>query len=459
MDVPDSPFDDEQQQQQQQQSLPKSHLEWSDRQRRILTADGRATELYCASRGYPFEESELPHHHLGRGATRPVFGAWKKQKLGADADTGADADADSETVIVGAWFRALFVGESDFTSRRDEDVCNVQTRTLFVDLRIPKSRRHVFGDRYRQILSLADLKDGDELRWHARQHVFAGHSVLVTSDARPGMAGCCVRHHCLDWNYVGVKRPVPNKWWIERNAERYPHLWKEWSYATNDVGHPYYGEVWERLSSSSSFGHGDDVVRLSSTPNNGSDSSTQQAVIALRKRGATGRGGPTSRQDGTDDNDDDDDGVLVIVGDHFNFCVGRPLAGLQNERGVDYACCTSLVDLVDRAVAQGDFGTARAWLGRIGGGHGRISRGWKIDLATEFWREGTPFWNPDQKLVVAGDSMDDCTVRHGRDEWDVFECNMPSAAELKSFLIPASGSIEASDRTQSAATKRQRLLG
>jgi hypothetical protein len=406
MDAPDSSLLDEHQQ---HRSLLNSHLEWSDRQRRILTADGRATELYCASRGFAFAESELPHHHLARNETRKVFDAWKKKQWMSDSDC-------ERMGVVGAWFRTLFKGESDFTSRHDEQAYNIQTRTLFVDLRIPRSRRHVFGRRYGHISSLDDVQDGDELRWHARQHVFAGYTEN-TSDKWPGMAGCCVRHHCLDWNYVGAQRPVPNKWWVERDAQRYPNQWKEWAFATNDVGHPYYGEVWERLSSSTSSS---DTVE---------DSCTQQAVIALRK---------TTSLKG----DVEEDGVLVIVGDHFSYCVGRPLAnpvpGNEN-----YADCTSLVDLVDRAVEQGDFGTARAWLGRIGGGHGRISSGWIVDLATEFWREGTPFWAPDQ-ISVAGGSLDACTVRHGPDEWDVFECNLSSTTELKSFFIAASSNAEAS---------------
>jgi hypothetical protein len=414
MEVPNSSFDE----QQEPQSLLRSHLEWSDRQRRILTADGRATEMYCASRGFAFAASELPHHHLARNKTREVFDAWRKKQ--------GMSDSESDTMVVGAWFRTLFMGESDFTSRHDEEAYNVQTQTLFVDLRIPRSRRHVFGRRDRQVSSLDDVQDGDELRWQARQHVFAGYTEH-TSDKRPGMAGCCVRHHCLDWNYVGAQRPVPNKWWVERNAQRYPNQWKEWAYATNDVGHPYYGEVWERLSSN--------------TPSSNSveDPSTQQAVIALRKRALSDRRGPTGQGA---DSKCEDDGVLVIVGDHFSYCVGRPLddpvPGNEN-----YADCTSLVDLVDRAVDRGDFGTARAWLARIGGGHGRISSGWIVDLATEFWKEGTPFWAPDQ-IVVAGVSLDSCTVRHGPDEWDVFECNLSSATELKSFFIAASSNAEAS---------------
>ena len=39
-------------------------LDWSDKQKRILTAHGKADDYYTTERGFPFTEDELPHHHL-----------------------------------------------------------------------------------------------------------------------------------------------------------------------------------------------------------------------------------------------------------------------------------------------------------------------------------------------------------------------------------------------------------
>jgi hypothetical protein len=324
-------------------------------------------------------------------------------------------------------------------------VYNLQARTLFVDLRIPLSRRDAFGSsRYAAIRSVGDM-DGEELRRYARQHVFAGYSRAGSVPAatppdcdadasgstsggssvrcqRRGMAGWCVRHHCLDWNYVGVRRAVPNKWWIQLHPGN-SDVWREWAYATNEIGHHYYGEEWDRLPSASS-------------PSSRLD---DEGIVAFRRRASGGSG----------EDNDAEDGVLVIVGDHFNYCAGRALvrnseadsrATVASAAADDEAACASLVDLVDRAVACGEIDVARAWLGRIRGGHGRISAAtsgsgcsWTIDTAVEFWREGTCFWSGVPAKLI-GDSVDACRIEHGQDAWEVFECSLPSIEELESVL-------------------------
>lgn len=55
----------------------------------------------------------------------------------------------------------------------------------------------------------------------------------------------CTRFHCIDWNFVGVPRPLPNKWWVEMAQDK--QKWKEWVYATNEDGQYYYCEHWQRL--------------------------------------------------------------------------------------------------------------------------------------------------------------------------------------------------------------------
>jgi hypothetical protein len=426
------------------------HLTWSDRQGRILTANGRAAKYWSA---VPFEEADLPHYWLERNETRQSFDSWKAGDLARISLTDR---VDSGAIIVGAWCRTVFFGEWDFSSHKDEHVYNLQSRTLFVDLRIPRSRLEavVFGssDRYSSIQSVQDLRRGQELRWYARQHVFAGYSRLTaTAEEKEkvagvsigaGMISSCVRHHCLDWNYVGVRRPVPNQWWIQVHPDN-RDVWREWAYPTNDIRHHYYGEEWKRLVPSSRSNVGKIELEV--------------GVVAFRKRIAA---------------DEDEDGVLVIVGDHFNYCVGRPLvrrgtggaaaARNDDDDAVPYGA-SSLVELVDRAVAGGDLDTARAWLDRIQGGHGRVSAGWTIDCAIEFWKEGTRFWSSslseEEPVRLVGDSVDACVIVHGRDEWTVFECNIPSIQSLKSFLrLPRTAETEIASVQHRGEAKRLRAL-
>jgi hypothetical protein len=432
--------DDDQDHERRRQLLVRSqqdHLDWSDRQGRILTANGRAIAYWSA---VPFEEADLPHYWLERGGTRQAFDEWNEARDRAPRIGGTGGE-DHDAIIVGAWSRTVFFGEWDFSTRRDEHAYNLQSRTLFVDLRVPKSRRDVFGSAYGDrgssscIQSVRDMRRGEELRWHARQHVFAGFSRLTRAGPASagaagacrarggggpgaGMAASCARHHCLDWNYVGVRRPVPNQWWIQIRPGD-PDVWREWAYPTNELGHHYYGEEWERLTPSAHW------------------SGEKEGVVAFRKRASA-----------------DEDGVLVVVGDRFSYCAGRPLVrsgGGGGDKSVTVDVppygAASLVELVDRAVEAGDLDVARAWLGRIRGGHGRVPGGWTIDCATEFWKEGTSLWpsSPEREEPVrlVGDSVDACAIVHGRDEWGVAECNLPTLEALESFLrLPKTAALE-----------------
>ena len=47
-----------------EQLLRDCHLDWTAKQGRILTANGRANEYYCQERGFPYQEEELPHYYL-----------------------------------------------------------------------------------------------------------------------------------------------------------------------------------------------------------------------------------------------------------------------------------------------------------------------------------------------------------------------------------------------------------
>lgn len=364
----------------------RQHLDWSAKQGRILTDDGAALRHYSARNGFPFSPRELPHHYLERGRTRAAFRTWAAAPV-------------RRSPIVGAWGRPLFAGRRERSTDRDEAVYNVQTGGLFVDLRIPRGRPAARGEATgrtppnpRRVLeSLSNL----DLRLQARQHAFGGWSVLTTEAPRDARA-ICTRHHCLDWNYVdGKPRPRPNKWYVERENDR---RWKERSYATDGRGQSYYFELWQRLT-------GDD--------------GGAGARLAMR----TQRGGR--------------DGLLVVVGDHFNYLLGRQWTGRERA----YPQAENLVELVDAALAAGDRATAASHL-TLQGGHGTLSSGWRVDASLQPWDEGRSLFDLLGRgaVRVGGEASDVLSweVSIGATRWCVYESSCRSTTELEQLLTSTS---------------------
>jgi hypothetical protein len=354
------------------ESLRERHLDWTAKQGRILTANGRANEYFCQERGFPFEEDELPHYYLMRG----------------DCDTSFP-HLISQPPICGAWSRAYFVGGWEYSSDQEETVYNVQTNTLFIDLRVPTTRKRLLPS---TATSLSDYTV-EHLKYYARQHVFCGFSVVSTEKQIERLV--CVRHHCLDWNFVGTPRSRPNKWWIEMNDDS--NKWKEWAFATDDHGQHYYCEQWERLP--------------------GGESS--EPVLALRKQRL-------------DDNNDDEDGMLLVVGTHFNYIKGH--AVLASGCCHKYPNATSLVTLVDAALEAGDLATALEWLGRIEAGHGHVDN-WIVDCAIQPWKENTRLFQKEELVVTGGNDFDEtCHVLWKGERWNVFETTFQNVQQLKDLF-------------------------
>jgi len=398
----------------------RQHLDWTAKQGRILTDSGKALQHYSEGNGFPFLQQELPHHHLECGRTESVFRKWAMERLTAlegQNDKAKEAipvlilpngtkakSLLSPSPIVGVWDRPLFAGKWEHSTNNDERVYNVQTGTLFVDLRIPRSKPleewETLGrqpkssnDDPRAILeSMSD----SALRLHARQHVFGGYSVLTTESGKGPERALCTRHHCLDWNYVkGKPRPRPNKWYIESNdSTSPPNIWKEWSYSTDENGQCYYFETWQRIE-------GDD---------NG-----KGLRLAMRRT------------------DDGNDGILVVVGDHFNYILGRRWNG--NEK--TYPNANSLVELVDTCIDLGDRETAISHL-TLDGGHGTISSGWKIDCAIQSWNHGKTVLvridGGNVRVIGNGSDFFSWEVSIGKTSWCVYESSIRSASELERLL-------------------------
>jgi hypothetical protein len=395
------------------------HLDWSDQQRRILTANDQATVYYHPDRGYSFEETELPHYHVLHSLDNPhqdVFKLWKQEQN----------QRDKPSPIVGAWKRVLFYGGWDFTTSVDERTFNLQSFTLFIDLRIPITRELVFTEQRRQqIHSIADLTH-DELRYYARQHIFAGFSkleyYLKGDNDHNAFDVSCTRHHVMDWNFVGTPRSRPNKWWIQpchfvendSNASHNNHKikkkkqWKEWAFARDFAGQYYYCEQWEQLT----------------VPDTNPVTQTFQKetfILALRLKSnkATNK-----------------DGMLIVIDNEFNYIVSQrsslPLLECLPKPN-------SLVELIDTAVAQNDVKMARTWLGSIQGGHGHVHvngvdnvthNSWTINTSIDFWNQDTSLLQAGD-VVINGETVEDCQIVWNNEEWVVFESSCESVEELR----------------------------
>ena len=241
-----------------------------------------------------------------------------------------------------------------------------------------------------------------ELRLYARQHVFGGFSKLQKENNRL----LCTRHHCIDWNYIPNRpRPRPNKWYIEGDQEDKPfNAWVEWSYATDENRQSYYWERWERLPG---------------------DKLGNSLRLALRK------------QKNMDDSAESHvDGILVVVGDHFNYMIARQVPAHVK----DYDNANNLVELVDSAIVEGDRDTAIAYLS-LDGGHGTVSSGWLVDCSIQPWNHGKRLVNCIQgcedteiKVIGYGSDFINWKVVFGKSAWDVYECSLQSASDLELSL-------------------------
>ena len=363
--------------------IKEVHLDWSSKQGRILTGSGIAEKMYTAERGFPFSTSELPHFYKMAGTSVEAFKSWKEQGL-------------TSTLVVGAWSRPLFVGGWEHSTDRDELVFNLQTPSLFIDLRLPRTRAAFFHRD--NIHSLSDLTD-EELRLFARQHVFGGYTLpeVLPSDGRT----VCTRHHCIDWNFVGKPRSRPNKWYVEMNEEN-RNMWKELLFAKDEKGSHYYWERWERHLNDGHF----NGVNADGSP-----------VVGLRRN----RVGETS------------DALLIIIGSHFNYLYDRGTitAPPLNLRRKDPP--NGVVSLVDMALEEGNRALAEQYLS-IDAGHGTINSSiFYTHNAIRPWNENTIFLSPEQIL-----SMGESFIRMKNGEtWEIFETNL-NFPELKQlFGFPA----------------------
>ena len=205
----------------------------------------------------------------------------------------------------------------------------------------------------------------NQVRLLARQHAFGGtsHYTPTTGEGEgegEGL-GWVTRHHAIDWNFVGTSRPRPNKWRIEPTggggiASGTTDEWLELSVADDEGGAPYYFERWSRY------------------PGGSEDAGAPRGSLSLRAcQGASEAAHSPPR-----------DALIVVVGDHFNYVVARPVPW---EVLPKYG--RSLTEVVDTAIARGERGVAEACV-LLEAGHGRVHPGWTVDASLQPWRVGKP---------------------------------------------------------------------
>jgi len=409
-------------------------MDWTSKQGRILTANGKAASYYTAARGFPYIDADLPHHHLMNNST-DTFLAWAKEREregeGSSQSQGEHPDVKTQYPICGAFNRPLFVGGWEHSTDQEEDVYNVQTNTLFIDIRIPKLGRSMM--KYACAMRLGDLCN-EEMKLYARRHAFAGYTkldtetttvdVTVTGTATGSGVGAqvslpisrcvCTRHHCIDWNFVGTPRNRPNKWYVEMEPTQ-KKIWKELAYAKDDFGQHYYWERWERYERDA-MGNG--------------------LVLALRR-------------DKKENDPNFRDGIIVAVGDHFNYIFGRNEALIdtllsKNKKMQEYKDQGNTVGLIDFAIVNGDRNLALEFLS-IDAGHGCISKGWMIDASTQPWKEGTSLFGSGSDDHVDADNVsipvqgqqgqdNDSKISIGEHTYTIYESNV-TAEELKRILL------------------------
>lgn len=392
-------------------------LGWSAKQGHILVGGGLLNERQKPQRD--FDEEELPHYLLRHGLCLKAFTQWRQQNFRGE--------------IAGAWNRPLFSGGWKESTDKDTLAFNLQSPSLFVDLRFPVDRPH----RLSLKTSLADCSFED-LRYLARQHCFAGYSL----PSEGGEGSVYTRHHAIDWNYhPSFPRARPNKWRAEMNTVDFMSF-KEHS-TTLDINQiPVYMERWQRFDG---------------------DSLGKKNFAAMRKRKLSS---PSSSYTDTDIDIDSPlrKALLVLVGNHFAYALDRPcvpiFGGAPGPGGPA---------LIDFAASTGDRRSAEAYLslegsyGRVttpssspsSSSHGHSSARWKIAKSTHPWREGhslfaeteegsgaetgedipTLYYAPQGQTQTLSEVPSPATLslQWGGYEWSVFE-NSYSLAELRGLF-------------------------
>lgn len=365
----------------------REYLKWSSNQSHILTGNGSLNSIILPGRD--FRDVDLPHFLLLSGQSWEIFSKWK-------------ASNRQSTLITGAWARTIFTGGWSESSLRDTEAFNLQTPTIFIDLRFPISRPK-FLSAYSK---LSDLSL-DDLQLLSRQHCFGGYTFPSKGDDDIPIF---TRHHIIDWNYhPAYPRPRPNRWWVDISDDR--SSFKEYSVARDKFGVPLYFERWVRYSRDS----------------------IGTKYLAFRRRSGC---------------EDTRDALLVVVGDHFAMAYDRatPFPDFPGSSGPGGP---ALVDYAIEKIEQGDswaVSQGREAVERyldLEGSYGRLTETpdgvtWNITRSTHPWREGQSLWSRSEGGTYFEPKLEFSTTGELKGLlwtgwWEVLECSFGQAALTRLF--------------------------
>eukprot|EP01041_Mallomonas_annulata_P012856 gene12856-27108_t len=250
--------------------------QWSAIQSHILTGGGLLNSALIPNEDFR-DPDDLPHFHLREGKSHETYLAWINEDRRSN-------------LLSGCWSRAIFIGGWKESSEHDTEAFNIQTPSIFIDIRIPLNRP-TEQLKFRRSLSECRL---DELQILSRQHCFGGYTLPEVMSIDLNTGPIFTRHHIIDWNYHPYfPRPRPNRWWVDINEDK--SSFKEYSIARDKFNVPIYYERWLRRPNDSQGMKYLALKRITSNNNNTTNTTKQSYREAL----------------------------LVIVGNHFCYASDR----------------------------------------------------------------------------------------------------------------------------------------
>lgn len=400
-------------------------LQWSSTQGYILTGAGQLNSTFVH-----FNKNQLPHYLLSEKISWKVFDDWLKAN-------------NRSFDIVGVWSRPIFCGGWKESGCTDTVAFNIQSPSLFIDMRFPVVRDNLLDKGKGLPQSLQDCSD-EELIILSRQHCFSGYSFPemfgrakelakhndLQSQCRDVMnehnyykyGPVFTRHHIIDWNFhPSFPRPRPNQWWVEVSEDK--QSFKEHCVARNPTTNlPVYFERWQRYP-------GD---------------SAQSKYLVLRKilpcqKHLASSGARES--------------VLIIVGNWFGYVSNRistPFPSFPGAKGpggpalIDYAIHQSQL-----AARNGDMNGRKQWRATaeayldITGCFGEVSSSkgdFVITKCTHPWLEGKRLISGDEVCISVGSNpsyshlLTPITQFSWKNvDWKVLECTF-GELELKEMF-------------------------
>ncbi len=118
--------------------------DWTAKQGHILTGAGKLRDCYVAGRDYA-DPVDLPHFHKTAGTTHEAFAQWRREGRVYEA-------------FVGTWYRPIFAGGWAEDTDALTQVVNIQTPSLFIDMRVPRDRPDFLGHTSHDTLSIDQLR-------------------------------------------------------------------------------------------------------------------------------------------------------------------------------------------------------------------------------------------------------------------------------------------------------------